>query len=92
LMEAPVWLAYDLPEAARKASWGGRYRGQTQKWFAFRLTGPDSEINVAAPPGGHTPEFSDWRWERLADTPALIIPFKRGVYREVANLFAGFAA
>jgi putative (di)nucleoside polyphosphate hydrolase len=91
LTEAPVWLAYDLPPEARKASWGGRWRGQTQKWFAFRFTGDEREINVLAPPGGHKAEFSDWRWERLAATPALIVPFKRGVYENVAKLFAGFA-
>ncbi|MBA4334835.1 MAG: RNA pyrophosphohydrolase, partial [Methylobacterium sp.] len=33
-----------------------------------------------------------WRWERLERTPALIIPFKQGVYREVATLFSPFAA
>ena len=38
------------------------------------------------------PEFDAWRWERLERTPELIIPFKRGVYEQVAQAFAGFAA
>ncbi len=92
LMEAPVWLAYDLPEAARKASWGGRYRGQTQKWFALRFTGRDADIDVLNPPGGHKPEFAAWRWEKLSATPELIVPFKRPVYEDVVKLFAGFAS
>ena len=41
--------------------------------------------------GGHKPEFDAWRWVPLAETPELIIPFKRDVYREVARLFAGVA-
>jgi putative (di)nucleoside polyphosphate hydrolase len=89
-MEAPIWLHYDLPHDARKASWAGRYKGQAQKWFAFRFMGTDSEIDVLAPPGGHKPEFDAWRWEKLAATPGLVVPFKRDVYETVAKLFAGF--
>lgn len=90
LAEAPGWLAYDLPVDIGKEAWKGRWRGQAQKWFAFRLTGPDSEIDIATPAGGHKAEFDAWRWERLDATPSLIIPFKQGVYREVAALFAPF--
>jgi putative (di)nucleoside polyphosphate hydrolase len=91
LAEAPLWLSYDLPASIGKQAWKGRWRGQAQKWFAFRLTGPDDEINVLNPAGGHKAEFDAWRWARLDETPALIIPFKRDVYREVATLFAPFA-
>src|SRR5438309_9535054 len=36
LAETRDWLAYDLsPEVAAQA-WGGRYRGQKQKWYALR--------------------------------------------------------
>jgi putative (di)nucleoside polyphosphate hydrolase len=90
LAEAPDWLAYDLPDEAMKTSWHGRFRGQTQKWFAFRLEGDDAEIDILTPAGGHKPEFDAWRWAELAETPDLIIPFKREVYRKVAILFAGF--
>lgn len=92
LAEAPGWLAYDLPIDIGKEAWKGRWRGQAQKWFAFRLTGPDSEIDIETPAGGHKAEFDAWRWERLDATPSLIIPFKQGVYREVSALFAPFAA
>lgn len=91
LAEAPGWLAYDLPVDIGKEAWKGRWRGQAQKWFAFRLTGPDSEIDIETPAGGHKAEFDAWRWERLDATPSLIIPFKQTVYREVAALFAPFA-
>ena len=89
LAEAPDWLSYDLPREIGKEAWRGRYRGQAQKWFAFRFEGDESEINILNPDGGHKPEFDAWRWVPLAETVELIIPFKREVYREVARLFEG---
>lgn len=92
LGEAPEWYAYDLPEAMLARSWRGRYRGQTQKWFAFRFEGDESEIDVATPGGGaHKAEFAEWRWAPLAELPGLIVPFKRGVYERVVEDFAPFA-
>jgi len=93
LAEAPDWYSYDLPAEAVGGGWTGRYRGQTQKWFAFRFTGPDSEIDVLRPAGGqHKAEFEDWRWEDLAALPGLIVPFKRGVYDEVVAAFRHLVA
>lgn len=91
LGEAPGWYTYDLPDAVAGRAWKGRYRGQTQKWFAFLFTGPESEIDIASP-GGHDPEFDAWRWERLDTVADLIIPFKRSVYEQVAAAFAPLAA
>ena len=34
LAESRDWLAYDLPPHLVARVWGGRYRGQRQKWFA----------------------------------------------------------
>jgi putative (di)nucleoside polyphosphate hydrolase len=93
IAEAPGWLTYDLPPDLVPQSWGGRYRGQKQKWFALRFDGDDAEIDVRHPGGGrHKPEFSSWRWEKLARLPQLIVPFKRGVYEEVVKAFARHAA
>lgn len=92
LAEAPAWLSYDLPVDIGKQAWKGRWRGQAQKWFAFRFEGPDSEINILTPAGGHKAEFDAWRWARLDETPELIIPFKQAVYRDVVEFFTGFAA
>ncbi|MFY8114592.1 MAG: RNA pyrophosphohydrolase [Rhabdaerophilum sp.] len=92
LAEAPDWYNYDLPPETMGRALKGRYRGQTQKWFALRFIGQESEINVRAPgEGQHKPEFIDWRWERLENLPGLIIPFKRGVYESVVQAFARFA-
>jgi len=92
LAEASDWLSYDLP-ADNTTRWKGKYIGQTQKWFALRFTGKDSEIDIARPGGGaHRPEFEEWRWENLATLPELIVPFKRAVYEDVVRQFAPFAA
>jgi putative (di)nucleoside polyphosphate hydrolase len=92
LAEAPGWFPYDLPDAVAGQAWKGRYRGQTQKWFAYRFEGDDAEIDVANPAGGVKPEFLAWRWERMERLPALIIPFKRPVYERVVEIFRPFAA
>ena len=92
LAELPHWLSYDLPTSVTTRTWKGRYKGQTQKWFAFRFEGPESEINILNPPGGQRPEFDEWRWERLERMPELIIPFKRDVYEEVVSAFRHLAA
>lgn len=92
LAEAPDWYKYDLPPETMGRALKGRYRGQTQKWFALRFTGDESEIDVLAPGGGvHKPEFIDWRWEKLETLPSLIVPFKRGVYESVVRAFSGLA-
>ena len=89
---APDWLTYDLPAEIVPQSWGGRYRGQKQKWFALRFTGKDADIDVLHPGGGkHKSEFSEWRWEKLARLPGIVVPFKRKVYEEVAAAFSDIA-
>ena len=82
--ELSRWLDYELPSALQGRAWGGRWRGQTQKWFLMRFLGDDREINVAT---AH-PEFSDWRWVPPEDLVDLIVPFKRPVYRDVIEEFA----
>ncbi|ABC22031.1 RNA pyrophosphohydrolase [Rhodospirillum rubrum] len=87
LGETAGWLGYDLPEELRGRLWGGRFQGQRQKWFAFRFTGQDADINLAT---AH-PEFDAWRWVDVDTLVALIVPFKRPVYEQVVAELAGFA-
>jgi putative (di)nucleoside polyphosphate hydrolase len=89
IAEAPEWYRYDLPKQLIGKSWGGRYRGQMQKWFAARFTGDDSEINLTSP--GHKPEFDQWRWERMDEILDLVVPFKRAVYEKVIDAFRHLA-
>jgi putative (di)nucleoside polyphosphate hydrolase len=88
--EHPEWLSYDFPPdlAARGFRIAQRYRGQRQRWFALRFTGDDADIRLDA---DNQPEFDAWRWARLAELPALAVPFKRAVYAVLAESFARFA-
>lgn len=88
IAEAPEWIYYDLPDEALGIALKGRYRGQRQRWFAFRFTGEESEINVTEPGGGaHPAEFDRWRWEKLEALPDLIVPFKRDAYLQIVATF-----
>lgn len=89
LAEAPDWFTYDFPPEVLAKARGGKFSGQTQLWFAFRFTGEETEIDLSPP--GHKPEFDEWRWADLVETPALIVPFKRSVYHQVVEAFSRFA-
>jgi putative (di)nucleoside polyphosphate hydrolase len=83
LAESAQWLRYDVPHRVAGRLWGGRYRGQAQKWFAMRFTGSDRDIDVAT---AH-PEFDRWQWVSASDLPALIVPFKRQLYHDILAEF-----
>jgi putative (di)nucleoside polyphosphate hydrolase len=80
LDEAPGWFTYDLPEHLIGKSWKGKYRGQRQKWVAFRFTGDDTEIDLTPP--GHKQEFDAWKWAGMDEVLDIIVPFKKGVYEQ----------
>jgi putative (di)nucleoside polyphosphate hydrolase len=84
LAESRGWFAYDLPPDLAATLWRGRFRGQRQKWFAFRFLGDDSEIDIAT----EHPEFSAWKWATPDEAVALIVPFKRDLYCKVMQEFA----
>ena len=91
LGEISEWLKYDIPRDIAGLAWKGRFRGQTQKWFAMRFTGDEHEIDVEHPEGGHEPEFAAWRWEPMRNLPDLVVPFKRPVYERVVREFRHLA-
>lgn len=86
-----TWWRYDFPKAY--APTGHRlesYRGQQQRWVAFRFTGRDGDIDLTASGDGFYPEFTQWRWATLAEAVAGVMPYKRATYRKVARAFARF--
>jgi putative (di)nucleoside polyphosphate hydrolase len=84
IAESRDWLRYDLPPDLVGKVWGGRWKGQRQKWFAMRFTGRDEDIDLKT----KHPEFSAWKWADPAHLPQLIVPFKRQLYVEVLQEFA----
>ena len=85
------WWSYDFPPYDGPWHHLCAYRGQTQKWVAFRFTGRDATVNVVDPVGGVTPEFFDWAWLPLASLPARVMPHKRATYERVVQAFGHFA-
>jgi putative (di)nucleoside polyphosphate hydrolase len=84
LAQSKGWLNYDLPPELADRIWKGRFRGQRQKWFAFRFRGNDRDIQIAT----EHPEFRGWKWAPMRDLPNLIVPFKRSLYRDLMKEFA----
>ena len=81
--ESEGWHEYDLPPELVGKMWGGKYRGQKQKWFVLRFLGKDKDIDLDT----KHPEFRDWKWVPFEQVPDLIVPFKRELYRELVGTF-----
>ncbi|KAL5565768.1 hypothetical protein UlMin_028932 [Ulmus minor] len=74
---APYLLTYDFPLAVREKlrnQWGGDWKGQVHKWFLFKLTKKEEEINLLGD-GIEKPE---------------IVDFTKPVYKEVLAIFAPY--
>ncbi len=83
------WRAYDFPPHHQRSKAARGWLGQKQMWFAFRFLGEESEFDLA----GHDEiEFDAWRWARLDETLATVVPFKRSAYRHVIAAFRHLAA
>lgn len=82
IAESKEWLSYDLPESLVPHLWNGKYRGQTQKWFLFRIHNED-DINIQTP----EPEFKATQWVKPEELPNLIVHFKYELYQQVVAEF-----
>jgi putative (di)nucleoside polyphosphate hydrolase len=86
------WLTYEFPPYSGTPSHRlAGFRGQRQKWFALRFTGSEREIDPLTTRNDQPPEFDQWRWEQLDRVADLVVPFRRDVYRAVAQQFVKFA-
>lgn len=85
IAESQHWYNYDLPIDMLGRALNGKYRGQTQRWFALRFTGDDSEIDIN--PKDYDKEFDVWRWAPMGELIDAIVPFKRPVYEKVVAEF-----
>lgn len=88
LAKTEDWVTYDLPDELLCKVWGGKYRGQKQKWFLFRFLGQDSDVKIAT----EHPEFRAWAWKPWQEVRDGIVPFKRAVYDQVFAEFRDYFA
>jgi len=79
------WVKYEIPqETLDKLPWGKTWIGQTQKWFVFKFSGQNSDINVDT----INPEFSEWKWMDYKELVDNAVPFKKKVYETILNEFS----
>lgn len=87
----PGWLPYDLPAHLIGKALHGRYRGQTQRWFAMRMVESDDTIDLAGD-GSEPPEFDRWEWVRPGDITRYNLGFKRPLYEKILPTLSALAS
>jgi putative (di)nucleoside polyphosphate hydrolase len=78
--EAPEWIGYELPSEFRSSKTD---RGQVHKWFFLASV---VEVLPVRTDAGSEVEFSAWRWIDLSELAENSVPFRRPVYRRLAEL------
>ncbi|CAA7026784.1 unnamed protein product [Microthlaspi erraticum] len=89
IAEIPNWLTYDFPREVKdklNRKWRTSYKGQAQKWFLFKFTGKEEEINLLGD-GTAKPEFKVWSWMLPEQVIEHAVYFKRPVYEHVIEQF-----
>lgn len=86
IAESNGWLPYDLPHDVVPKFWGGKYRGQEQKWYLIRFLGRDDQVQIET----EHQEFSAWKWLPVDQLVDNIVPFKREVYERVIVEFEAY--
>lgn len=59
------------------------FRGQRQRWAAFRFTGEETEIDVSAAHTDEPAEFLEWRWRPLVEMMEVGAIHRRPIYARV---------
>lgn len=78
LDEYPEWLAYELPQHLRN----GKYLGQVQRWFIFKLDVEASKINLQF--DTHQ-EFSQYKWVSLDELESIAVSFRKPIYKKLSE-------
>ena len=84
IYESKDYYYYDLPDELIPKVWGGKFRGQKQRWFAFLFEGDDAQINLQT----QHPEFCKWQWIEANQLPEVIVPFKKDIYSAILKEFS----
>ena len=81
IKEIDGFTSYELPDYLLGIIWKGKFKGQKQKWFLFKLK-EDVNITFDNDPDN---EFDDFKWVSYWYPLNVIISFKEKVYREALN-------
>ena len=81
------WWSYDFPPYDGPWHKLAAFRGQRQRWAAFRFVGCEDEITVAATHTDQPAEFVEWRWRPLAELPGVAPLHRRAQYARVLAAF-----
>jgi putative (di)nucleoside polyphosphate hydrolase len=79
---------YDFPARGAPSHKLYPFRGQIQRWVAFRFVGPESEIRISAEHTQEPAEFRDWRWRPVEDLVSVGAVHRRQTYARVAAWIA----
>ena len=72
------WLHYRLPKKYIRRHIRPLCIGQKQRWYLLKLTGDESNVNLAS---SRRPEFDHWRWVDAWEPAKNVVFFKRDVYK-----------
>ena len=67
------------PDNNTRKAVGGKFKGQTQKWYIMRFLGEDNEINLNT----KYPEFLEWKWINYENITDKVVEFKLHVYEKI---------
>jgi len=81
IKEINGWLTYDLPKNLLGKIWGGKFRGQKQKWFIMKFIGKKEEINIKT----SNPEFLEWKWIDSSKLTEVVVDFKKEIYKRLKD-------
>ena len=87
------WWSYDFPKGYSPTGHKlDPFKGQRQKWAAYRFTGQDEEVDISADKVGVPQEFFEWRWMTTKQAIDRTVVFKLQQYQRVFRAFDRFLA
>lgn len=80
LGEYPEWLSYDFPDYLRAQLWGGKFKGQIQKWFYLQIKNPDTLFSLNT---HHEIEFTECQWVKPDEILEMTVDFRKPTYEKL---------
>lgn len=85
------WWTYEFPDLYEATGHKlDRFRGQKQRWVAFRFLGEDSEFTITAEHTYELQEFLDWQWLKMDEAIDRVVEFKVEQYKRVSLAFSQY--